>query len=71
MALPRESSFMPAIKCSSCGLDVEISMMGEHVCGGPGAERKLFTLTQTPSQNQAHIMYSIGATRSSRQPGLI
>ncbi|KAI3546015.1 LIM domain-containing protein [Colletotrichum cuscutae] len=38
MALPRESSFMPAIKCSSCGLDVEISMMGEHVCGGPGAE---------------------------------
>ncbi|GJC98172.1 LIM domain-containing protein [Colletotrichum higginsianum] len=39
MALPRESSFMPAIKCSSCGLQVEISMMGEHICSGPGAER--------------------------------
>ncbi|CCF42474.1 LIM domain-containing protein [Colletotrichum higginsianum] len=38
MALPRESSFMPAIKCSSCGLQVEISMMGEHICSGPGAE---------------------------------
>lgn len=30
--LPRESSFMPAIKCSNCGIDVEISMMGEHIC---------------------------------------
>ncbi|KAJ0160461.1 Paxillin-like protein 1 [Colletotrichum tanaceti] len=38
MAFPRESSFMPTIKCSSCGLQVEISMMGEHICSGPGAE---------------------------------
>ncbi|WYZ41796.1 hypothetical protein EsH8_V_000691 [Colletotrichum jinshuiense] len=38
MALPRQSSFMPTIKCSSCGNQVEISMMGEHICGGPGAE---------------------------------
>ncbi|KAF3357818.1 Endo-1,4-beta-xylanase C [Verticillium dahliae VDG1] len=33
MAFPRESSFMPTIKCSSCGNEVEISMMGEHICG--------------------------------------
>ncbi|RDW71595.1 hypothetical protein BP6252_08158 [Coleophoma cylindrospora] len=33
--LPRESSFMPTIKCSMCAKDIEISMMGEHVCGGP------------------------------------
>ncbi|CAN8106091.1 unnamed protein product [Discula destructiva] len=34
--VPRESSFMPAIKCSNCGYDVEISMMGDHICGGAG-----------------------------------
>ncbi|KAH8170687.1 LIM domain-containing protein [Sarocladium implicatum] len=38
MAMPRESSFLPTIKCSSCGNEVEISMMGDHICGGPGAE---------------------------------
>ncbi|KAK2043552.1 LIM domain-containing protein [Colletotrichum somersetense] len=38
MALPRESTFMPTIKCSSCGRQVEISMMGEHICSGPGEE---------------------------------
>ncbi|KAL2758180.1 hypothetical protein ACRALDRAFT_2025816 [Sodiomyces alcalophilus JCM 7366] len=32
MASQRESSLMPAIKCSSCGAQVEISMMGEHIC---------------------------------------
>lgn len=40
MATMRESTFLPTIKCSSCGQQVEISMMGEHVCGGPPAERK-------------------------------
>ncbi|KND89755.1 Paxillin-like protein 1 [Tolypocladium ophioglossoides CBS 100239] len=38
MALPRESTFLPTIKCSSCGRQVEISMMGDHLCGGPTAE---------------------------------
>ncbi|OIW31548.1 hypothetical protein CONLIGDRAFT_572532 [Coniochaeta ligniaria NRRL 30616] len=36
--MPRESSFMPTIKCSSCGFEVEISMMGEHICGGSEAQ---------------------------------
>ncbi|KAL0467203.1 hypothetical protein QR685DRAFT_79639 [Neurospora intermedia] len=27
-------SFMPTVKCSSCGSQVPISMMGEHVCAG-------------------------------------
>ncbi|KAI8633884.1 hypothetical protein F5Y19DRAFT_256753 [Xylariaceae sp. FL1651] len=31
--LSRQSAFMPTIKCSSCGNQVEISMMGDHVCG--------------------------------------
>ncbi|PQE19196.1 lim domain-containing protein [Rutstroemia sp. NJR-2017a BBW] len=30
----RASSFLPTIKCSSCAMDIEIAMMGEHVCGG-------------------------------------
>ncbi|GAB1313997.1 hypothetical protein MFIFM68171_04207 [Madurella fahalii] len=35
----RESRFMPTVKCSTCGLQVEISLMGEHVCAGsPAAE---------------------------------
>ncbi|CAM1500933.1 Fc.00g100950.m01.CDS01 [Cosmosporella sp. VM-42] len=38
MAAPRESTFLPTIKCSSCGNQVEISMMGEHICSGPPAE---------------------------------
>ncbi|KAK3946000.1 hypothetical protein QBC46DRAFT_424937 [Diplogelasinospora grovesii] len=37
--MPRESSFMPTVKCSTCGLQVEISLMGEHLCAGaPAAE---------------------------------
>ncbi|PNP43810.1 hypothetical protein TGAM01_v208642 [Trichoderma gamsii] len=34
----RESAFLPTIKCSSCGLQVEISLMGEHACSGPAVE---------------------------------
>ncbi|KAI1756398.1 hypothetical protein F4782DRAFT_331872 [Xylaria castorea] len=30
--LSRQSAFMPTIKCSNCGNQVEISMMGDHVC---------------------------------------
>ncbi|PNS16627.1 Paxillin-like protein 1 [Sphaceloma murrayae] len=32
----RAPSMLPSIKCSNCGNDVEISMMGEHICGGSG-----------------------------------
>jgi hypothetical protein len=38
--MPRESAFMPTIKCSACGNEVEISMMGEHICGGAAEEGK-------------------------------
>lgn len=38
MAATRESAFLPTIKCSQCGAQVEISMMGEHICSGPSAE---------------------------------
>ncbi|RYO97472.1 hypothetical protein DL763_002740 [Monosporascus cannonballus] len=38
--LSRVSVFMPTIKCSSCGDQVEISMMGDHICkpAAPAAE---------------------------------
>ncbi|QIW95904.1 hypothetical protein AMS68_001422 [Peltaster fructicola] len=29
----RPASFLPAIKCSSCGEEIEIARMGEHICG--------------------------------------
>ncbi|KAL2115813.1 hypothetical protein VTJ04DRAFT_10068 [Mycothermus thermophilus] len=32
-AVGRESRFMPMVKCSTCGEQVEISLMGEHTCG--------------------------------------
>ncbi|KAF2173006.1 hypothetical protein M409DRAFT_16955 [Zasmidium cellare ATCC 36951] len=30
----RPVSILPTIKCSSCGREIEIAEMGEHVCGG-------------------------------------
>lgn len=30
----RPVSFLPAIKCSNCGREIEIAEMGEHLCGG-------------------------------------
>jgi hypothetical protein len=30
----RASSFLPTIKCSMCAADIEISQMGDHICGG-------------------------------------
>ena len=31
--LGRESTFLPTIKCSMCHEDIQIALMGEHVCG--------------------------------------
>lgn len=36
--MPRESAFMPTVKCSTCGRQVEISLMGDHLCTGAEAE---------------------------------
>ncbi|KUJ18312.1 uncharacterized protein LY89DRAFT_732992 [Mollisia scopiformis] len=36
MDATRASSFLPTIKCSMCAKDIEISQMGDHVCGGSG-----------------------------------
>ncbi|KAF2087805.1 hypothetical protein K490DRAFT_65084 [Saccharata proteae CBS 121410] len=34
MADTRPPSFLPAVKCSDCGAEIEISRMGDHVCLG-------------------------------------
>ncbi|RPA85304.1 hypothetical protein BJ508DRAFT_322748 [Ascobolus immersus RN42] len=31
----RSSGFLPALKCSTCGEEVEIALMGDHVCAPP------------------------------------
>lgn len=38
----RSSSFLPTIKCSNCAEDIQIAMMGEHLCSGsvPADESK-------------------------------
>ncbi|CAK1356020.1 unnamed protein product [Cercospora beticola] len=33
----RPVSFLPAIKCSTCGIDIEISELADHVCSGQSA----------------------------------
>ncbi|KAI9850321.1 MAG: hypothetical protein M1824_003376, partial [Vezdaea acicularis] len=35
----RPASFLPTIKCSNCNEEIEISMMGEHVCSGAPSAR--------------------------------
>ena len=32
------AGLLPTVKCSSCNVDIEISMMGDHVCSGSPSE---------------------------------
>ncbi|KAH6968735.1 hypothetical protein HG530_006318 [Fusarium avenaceum] len=63
MAVPRESMFLPTIKCSSCSREVEISMMGDHICAPPEPE-----LSPPPEQYEAYKPYS---PASPEKPGRI
>ncbi|KAL1902861.1 hypothetical protein Sste5346_000772 [Sporothrix stenoceras] len=36
--MDRPASILPTIKCSSCSQEIEISMMGEHICGKAAEE---------------------------------
>ncbi|RSL54542.1 hypothetical protein CEP51_014698 [Fusarium floridanum] len=53
MAVPRESVFLPTIKCSSCSRQVEISLMGEHICAPAEPE-----LSPPPEQYEPYTPYS-------------
>lgn len=39
------SSFLPTIKCSNCAKDIQIAMMGEHICSDPPAGEGKFEAT--------------------------
>lgn len=44
------AGILPSIRCSDCGVDVELSMMGEHVCSKQ-SERKVPRLRLGPHTN--------------------
>ncbi|KAK1094346.1 hypothetical protein LTR48_000545 [Friedmanniomyces endolithicus] len=54
----RPASFLPAIKCSSCGEEIEIAAMGDHICskGPPSPRSQPASLTNafTIRQMNAH-----------------
>ena len=39
--MTREGVTLPAVKCSVCSAEVEISRMGDHVCGPDGPKSAL------------------------------
>ncbi|KAI7279396.1 hypothetical protein KC345_g5410 [Hortaea werneckii] len=61
----RPASFLPSIKCSSCGDEIEIAQMGDHTCGKappspkshPASLSNPFTLRQmnASGQNAPHV----------------
>ncbi|CAK7223490.1 hypothetical protein SCUCBS95973_005197 [Sporothrix curviconia] len=54
--MDRPASFLPTIKCSSCGQEIEISMMGEHICG-KGAEEAAAPKQPPPSNFDQFMSY--------------
>jgi hypothetical protein len=48
MAPTRASSFLPTIKCSTCGHEIEISLMGDHVCTEAKIEGNLSLMPFAP-----------------------
>ncbi|KAH7148775.1 hypothetical protein EDB81DRAFT_474442 [Dactylonectria macrodidyma] len=66
MAMMRESMMLPTIKCSSCGRQVEISMMGEHICSGPTAE-----LSPPPEEDEYESYTPYNASKQPEKLGRI
>ncbi|GAB7342997.1 hypothetical protein MBLNU457_g1093t1 [Dothideomycetes sp. NU457] len=48
----RMSSILPTIKCSSCGDEIQISMMGEHVCSTTKQTTEIRKTTLSPKSAQ-------------------
>ncbi|CAK7228401.1 hypothetical protein SBRCBS47491_006892 [Sporothrix bragantina] len=61
--MDRPASFLPTIKCSSCGQEIEISMMGEHVCGG-GAEEVAAPPPPAPANFDQFMSYGSKSNNS-------
>ncbi|KAF2725716.1 hypothetical protein K431DRAFT_48099 [Polychaeton citri CBS 116435] len=74
----RPASFLPSVKCSSCGDEIEIVSMASHICGKQQQSPKShaahmsnpFTLRQAnaqPSQHQPTAPSPLGQTTGSSQ----
>jgi hypothetical protein len=56
----RALSFLPTVKCSMCAREIEISQMGDHVCGGSGERKYPFVIISKQVLN-VHSNPSTGA----------
>lgn len=71
----RPASFLPAIKCSSCGDEIEIAAMGDHICNKappspkaqPASLSNPFTLRQM-NANGVHTPSPLGQSYSAASP---
>ena len=71
----RPASFLPAIKCSSCGDEIEIAAMGDHKCGRapptpkamPASLSNPFTLRQLNASGQMRAPPAPSPLQQSRQ----
>ncbi|KAM7216309.1 hypothetical protein V8F06_008328 [Rhypophila decipiens] len=67
----RESSFMPTVKCSTCGRQVEISLMGEHLCSEADAAPIPEHATESaPSESTKSLLTLTTAMPSMLAPSL-
>ncbi|KAL8822065.1 MAG: hypothetical protein Q9191_007194, partial [Dirinaria sp. TL-2023a] len=54
----RGASMLPSIKCSSCGVEIEISMMGDHACSQASSIPELLRLQQPSATPFAPFKYT-------------
>ena len=66
----RESSFMPTVKCSTCSRQVEISLMGEHLCSGAPAPEGMALLTSVSTDQAGTLLTLSTAAPSMLAPSL-
>ncbi|KAK3672383.1 hypothetical protein LTR78_007690 [Recurvomyces mirabilis] len=71
----RPASFLPAIKCSNCGDEIEIAAMGDHICGPtpasqpeqqPATQSNPFTLRQMNAHG--HMPHAPSPLQQQSQP---
>ncbi|KAK4695549.1 hypothetical protein P7C71_g2232, partial [Lecanoromycetidae sp. Uapishka_2] len=52
----RASSFLPTIKCSSCGIEIPISNMGDHMCAPEALPKPHNTNAKGPALSGCHSL---------------
>ncbi|KAM3418265.1 hypothetical protein BST61_g4266 [Cercospora zeina] len=51
----RPASFLPAIKCSTCGIEIEISALADHICSDQGVSATAPAPAPCPSPPKSRI----------------